>query len=51
MGRRSSGEYGTFGATARIVFSHINDTRVNSSNAIRAADAIAPNLAYPPEER
>ena len=53
-GRRSSGGGGRFGAmacAARIVFSHINDSSLNSSNAMRAADAVAPNLAYPPEER
>ena len=33
------------------MFSHINDSRVDSSNAIRAAHAVAPNLAYPPQWR
>jgi hypothetical protein len=53
-GRRSSGRYGRFGATAsaaHIEFSHINDSRVNWSNAMRAAHAVAPNLAYPPQWR
>jgi len=54
-GRRSSGGYGRFGATtsaARMVLSHINnDSRVNSPNALRAAYAVAPHLAYPPQER
>ena len=53
-GRRSSGGGGRFDATAcaaRIVFSHINDSRVNSSNAMRAAHAVAPNLAPPSKER
>jgi len=55
-GRRSFGGGGRFGATAcaaRIVFSHITigNSIPNSSNAMRAADAVAPNLAYPPEER
>jgi len=53
-GRRSSGGGGRFGAmacAARIVFSHVNDSTLNSSNAIRAAHAVAPNLAHPPEER
>jgi hypothetical protein len=36
---------------ARIVFSHVNDSALNSSKAMRAAHAVAPNLAYPPEER
>ena len=52
--RRSSGGYGRFGATAsaaRVAFSHINDSRVDSSNAMRAAHAVAPNLAYPPQWR
>jgi hypothetical protein len=31
------------------VVSHINDSRVNSRNAMRAAHAVAPNLAYPPQ--
>jgi hypothetical protein len=34
-----------------MCFYHMSDSRVNSSNAMRAADAVAPNLAYPPEER
>ena len=49
-----TGGGGRFGATAsaaRIVFSHINDSRVNTSNAMRPAHAVAPNLAPPPEER
>jgi len=53
-GRRHSGGYARFGATAcaaRTVFSHINDSRVNTSNTIRAAHAVAPNLAYPPQWR
>jgi len=53
-GRRHSGGYARLGATAcaaRIVFSHINHSRVNSSNTMRAAHAIAPNLAYPPQWR
>ena len=51
-GRRTCGGNGRFGATAsaaRIVFSHINDSRVNTSNAMRASHAVAPNLAYPPQ--
>jgi len=54
IGRRSSGGYDRFGSTAsavRIVFFHIYDPGVNLSNAMRAADAVTPNLAYPPEER
>ena len=53
-GRRSPGGYCRFGATAsaaRIMVSHINDSRVDSSNAMRAAHAVAPNLAYPPQWR
>ena len=53
-GRRSSGGGGSFGATAsaaRIVLSDINNARVNSSTAMRSADAVAPNLAYLPGER
>ena len=53
-GRRYSGGGGKFGATAsaaRSVISHINDSRLKTYNAMRAADAVAPNLAYPPEER
>ena len=38
-------------SAARVVFSHINDSRVNSSNAMRAAHAVAPKLAYPPQWR
>jgi len=52
--RRSSGGYGRSGATAcaaRIVFSHINDSRVNPSSALRATDAVAPNLDYPSQSR
>jgi hypothetical protein len=29
----------------------MNDSTVDSSNAMRAADAVAPKQAYPPEER
>jgi hypothetical protein len=53
-GRRSSGGYARFGATAcaaRNVFSHINDSRLNSANTMRAAHAVAPNLAYPSQWR
>ena len=53
-GRCFSGGGGRVGAmtcAARIVFYHINGSKVNSSNAKRAADAVVPNLAYPPEER
>ena len=53
-GRRSSGGYARFGATAcaaRNVFSHINDSRLNSANTMRAADAVAPSMPYPPQER
>jgi hypothetical protein len=53
-GRRHSGGYARFGATAivpRIVFSHIHDSRVDSSNTMRAAHAVAPSLAYPPQWR
>jgi len=37
--------------SARIVLSYMNDSRVDSSNAMRAAHAVAPNLAYPPQWR
>ena len=53
-GRRHSGGCARFGATAcvaRFVFSHINYSRVDSSNAMRVAHAVAPNLAYPPQWR
>ena len=53
-GRRHCGGYARFGATAcaaRIVILHINDSRVNSSKAMRAAHAVAPNLSYPPQWR
>ena len=53
-GRRTSGGNARFDATAcaaRAVLSHKNDSRVDSSNAMRAAHAVAPNLAYPPQWR
>jgi len=53
-GKTLSAGGGRFGATtcaARMVFSYINDSRINSSNSTRAADAVAPNVADPPEER
>jgi hypothetical protein len=52
-GKTVSGGGVKFDATpcaARVVFFHTNDSKVISSNAMRAADAVAPNLAYPPEK-
>jgi len=47
MGRRSSGggaRFGTTASAARIACPNVNNSRVNSSFAMRAANAVAPNL-------
>ena len=50
-GRRSSGGYARFGATAcaaRIVFDELTLESFIWENTVRPAHAVAPNLAYPP---
>jgi len=50
VGRRSSGGYARFGATASAVRMAFDDLTLEVfiwENTMRAADAVAPNLPYP----